>query len=289
MNQHVQSAPKGFATHLDGLRQNKKALFAVAGLAGGAASGLLGQTTGVIDGLFGSWVFAGAMDAACIAAAMVAAQSFYVSKKPPTWEALKPVIMLGLIVGAAGGLAALAFASAASGGNFARMVGWGISGAATGLAVCRRIPNLAAKTAIIAGAGGGVLGFVLADHGPGYTLGVAAAGAAIGLAVATAEQLVRKQWIQVTEYSDVLPVNGLGLAKQTNSYALTVGDRPISIGFARDMDVQLKTSGLSLKKLHANVVKRGDRFFLEAADQPDVEIVPGAPFRLQNCELVICG
>ncbi|UYM14923.1 hypothetical protein [Endozoicomonas euniceicola] len=268
----------------------KTRFFMLAGGVGGLLSGMLAGLFNFNESTFSSWVYSGALDAALIGALIVCAQSYYQSKNFFRATKIKQSLILGAFLGGLGGLAALFSINILGSGDFGRIIGWAISGAAAGFVVSKQIPNLDKKHSIIAGALGATLGCIIMYINLGYTTGVVITGAAIGLVVASAEELMRKSWIEITEYSDVFKETGINLSKVNNKYTLTMGNDPISIGYSPDMDILLKKSGMALEKEVATLTVESDRFFmLDIKLGTKSELFPNTPVKVQNCELKICS
>ncbi|QOY92780.1 hypothetical protein IM543_14345 [Massilia sp. UMI-21] len=270
---------------LDRLSRNKKVLFAASAAIGGFISALLTQGLGLGEGAFTSWVLAGGLDAACIGAAVVYAQSYYQTRSLKVRDGLKKAAKTGLVAGCAGGLAALFGMNLFGAGNVGRMVGWAISGGVAGYVVAQQVPNLRRKPAIVAGACGGAVGCLVMYMEFGYATGVAITGAAIGLMVAMAESMFRKNWIDVEVYAHVLG-NGLNLAKPERQFTLNIGADPITIGTHAGLDIEFKADPGSAPGHTASIYCDGDKtIYHDLQNGSRAELSAGQPFRFGACQV----
>jgi hypothetical protein len=269
---------------LERLLRNKKLLFAGAAAIGGALSAFLTTSFG-FDGQFASWVLGGALDAAIIGAAVVYAQNYYQTKSFHVSASLKKAVRVGLIAGCAGGLAAMLSMYVLGAGNFGRLVGWAISGGVAGFVVSGQVPNLMQKPAVIAGAIGGAIGCLFMYMDLGYTTGVAITGAAIGLMVATAEVMFRKNWLEVEIYAQPLG-SGLNFAKPVRQFTLNVGTDPITVGTRDDLDLQLnRTAGVAGSHT-ASIYCEGEKtVYHDLLSGSRTELSAGQPFRFGECQV----
>lgn len=264
----------------------KNIMFAIAASCGGIISGVISLATGLMSStkpLIG-WVVTGGLDAALIGLSLMCMQSYYQNHKlilPKDWQ---KGIKIGLLIGSCGGLISFLLMTFFIGGNIGRVLGWALSGGVVGYVAALRIPNLSKKIAVIAGATGGGIGCLVMYMGLGYTTGVAITGAAIGIMVATAEKVFRKIWIDVT----VHPTNsgGISLTKKRN-FTLTLGARPIIIGFSPEADIILeKESGIS--HVSARIVLQNDNVILHDIDKIKEEILTeGNIFKYYHADLVV--
>jgi hypothetical protein len=269
----------------DRLSRNKKLLFAGAAAAGGMASGTLTTELGLASGAFSSWVLAGGLDAALIGTAVVYAQNYYQTKSLSISDGLKKAARTGLIAGCAGGLAALFGMNVFGAGNFGRMVGWAISGGVAGYVVSQQVRNLRQKPAIAAGAAGGALGCLFMYMDFGYSTGVAITGAAIGLMVAMAEAMFRKNWLDVEVYSQALGT-GLNLAKPLRQFTLNVGAEPITIGTRDGLDIRLNDVPGAAPIHTASIYCDGDKtIFHDLQSGSRAELRADEPFRFGECQM----
>lgn len=270
---------------LDALARNKKVLFAGAAAAGGIVSATLTEALGLGEGTFSSWVLAGGLDAALIGTGVVYAQNYYQTKSLRISDGLKQAARAGAIAGCGGGLLALVGMNLLGAGDFGRMVGWGISGAVAGYVVSQQVRNLKQKVAMLAGAAGGAIGCLFMYMDFGYTMGVAITGAAIGLMVAMAEVMFRKNWIDVEVYSQPLG-SGLNLAKPARQFTLNVGAEPITIGTRPGLDIQLNPVPGSEPNHVASVYCDGDKtIFHDLQSGTRAELRGGEAFRFGECQL----
>jgi hypothetical protein len=270
---------------LEELARNKKALFAGAAAVGGIVSATLTQAFGLSDGAFSSWVLAGGLDAALIGTAVVYAQNYYQTKSLGISDGLKQALKEGALAGCAGGLLALICMKVLGAGNFGRMVGWAISGSVAGYVVSQQVRNLKRKPAVLAGAAGGAIGCLIMYMDFGYTAGVAITGAAIGLMVAMAEVMFRKNWLDVEVYAQRLGA-GLNLAKPARQFTLSVGAEPITIGTRDGLDILLKQTPGIAPSHAASVYCDGEKtIFHDLQSGSRTELRAGEPFRFAECQL----
>lgn len=268
-----------------GLARNKKILFAGAAALGGAASGLLTPFLLNQNSVFASWAVAGALDAALIGAWVVYAQNYYQTRSFRFTAGLKRALWTGAMIGFAGGCAALVGMYVFGAGSFGRVAGWAISGGAAGFVVAAQVPNLKRATAVTAGAIGGGLGCLLMGMGLGYTVGVAFTGAAIGLMVALAEALFRKNWLDVEIYSEPLG-SGLNLAKPVNQYTLTLGAAPITVGSGETREIRVPHNASPSRSHIASIYVDGDKtIFHDLLTAAKTELSAGQPFRFGECQI----
>ncbi len=267
----------------------KSIVFGITGGVAGLLSALLFLATG-IPGALASWSISGGFDAALISLFIVMGQSYYQSRTLPAISRLVSVLIQGLVFGAIGGLLVFGFIAFSNSGNIGRIVGWAISGAICGFLVSKKIPNMSAKLAIIAGAIGGAVGCLLMYIHLGYVTGVIATGAAIGIVVASAEVMFRKSWVEVTVYSESLNGNGINMAKQNNQYTLNLGKDAIHVGYSSDMDILLKAKGISMEKEIALITLEYDKcFFNDIKAGVKKEIKPNETITIENCEIKFCN
>lgn len=147
--------------------KDKRILFAGGAGAAGLLSAMLTVWLGIDQGAFTSWVFAGALDAALIGAALVYLQNYYQSNDFSNLDRVFDGLVKGLIVGAVGGLASYACMNVFGTTDFVRLVGWAISGAAAGYVASLRVPNLDMKVSTIAGGIGASAGCLAMQPDPG--------------------------------------------------------------------------------------------------------------------------
>ena len=274
----------------DKLLHNKKILFAGSAAMGGILSGLIiTSLPGVINNAFFSWVFSGALDAALIGAMVVYAQNYYQTKSYNITSGLKQAFKKGLVAGFIGGIVAYISMYLFGSGNFGRSIGWAISGGVAGFVVSGQVPNLKQPTAIAAGAIGGFVGCMFMYMDFGYTLGVAITGAAIGLMVAMAEVIFRKNWLDVEIYSEILG-SGLNLAKPIHQFTLTIGRDPITIGSRDGMDIKLKSNPKSSNAHAASIYVENEKtIFHDLISNAKTELVTDIPFQFDECLIKLGG
>lgn len=271
---------------MSNLLSSKRRLFVVAGSLGGLISGILVILLSLDDNPYTSWILAGAFDAALISALIISGQTYYQTKKIIEVGKLKSALMTGALIGAGGGVIALIAMGVLGQGEFGRFIGWGISGGAAGFVVSRQVANMNKLHAIAAGAIGGAIGCIAMNIDFGYITGVGITGAAIGFSVALADEVLRKNWVQVTEYSDNLKSSGINMAKVNNKYILTLGNQPVRLGYSSDMEIQLKAEGVSMEKEVAVLTMEASRCFLmDLKTGIKSELLKDFPVIIKNCEL----
>jgi hypothetical protein len=269
----------------DSLARDKKILFAGAAAVGGMASGVATSLLLNQNSVFASWTVAGALDAALIGAFVVYAQNYYQTKSFRFTSGLRQALWMGALAGFAGGCAALAGMYVFGAGTLGRVAGWAISGAAAGYVVAAQVPNLKRRTAATAGAIGGGLGCLLMNMGLGYTVGVAVTGAAIGLMVALAETMFRKNWLDVEIYSEPLG-SGLNLAKPINQFTLTLGADPITVGSGDTREIRLPHNASPSRSHIATIYVDGEKaIFHDLLTAAKTELYAGQPFRFGECQV----
>jgi len=260
------------------LMADKRRFFAAFGALGGVLSAIASNLLGFTDSAFESWVLGTASDGALIAALVAVGQSRYLGKKFDL-AAIRRALAIGAIGGAIGGLVGMAGMSIAA-GEFGRMAGWALGGAAVGFAVHRIIPNLPAKTAMLAGAAGGFAG-CLSMYLVSYTIGVATTGAIIGLAIALVEMKVREMWLEVT-----IRPKGLTLEKE-RTVAVTLGTKPVVFGCSGDADVQLASAGGTEKDFVSVGLAGRQAYLKDHATQQSRPISDGEEFSISNASIIL--
>ncbi len=265
---------------------SKRGLFVVAGALGGLLSGVLFVLLSLDENEFTSWVLSGALDAALISALIICGQVFYQTKKMAEFEKLKSAMRVGSLIGAGGGLVALVAINVLNQGELGRIMGWAISGGAAGFVVSRQVPNMNKMHAIGAGAVGGAVGCIAMAFDFGYVVGVGITGAAIGFVVALADEMLRRSWIEVSEYSEIIKTSGINMAKVNNTYTLTLGGESVRLGYSSDMDIQLKPEGIPLGKDVAVLTMENNKCFITYLKTGvKTELLQEQSLTINNCEL----
>lgn len=271
---------------MDKVFKNKRRLFVAAGAIGGLISGILFLLFSLDDNVFTSWVLSGALDAAFISALIICGQVYYQTKKVARFEKLKSAIKVGALIGAGGGIIALIVMNIFSDGDIGRIIGWAISGGAAGYVVSRQVPNMNRIHAIGAGAIGAAFGCIAMFLDFGYVIGVGITGAAIGFVVALADEVLRKNWVEVIEYSGKINTDGINVAKINNSYTLTLGSEVVHLGYSTDMEIQLKPEGIPIEKEVAILTMESNKCFLTVIKTGlKTELLQGNSIAINNCEL----
>ena len=202
------------------------------------------------------------------------------------FEKLKSAIKVGALIGAGGGIIALIVMIIFSDGDIGRIIGWAISGGAAGYVVSRQVPNMNRIHAIGAGAIGAAVGCIAMFLDFGYVIGVGITGAAIGFVVALADEVLRKNWVEVIEYSGKINTDGINVAKINNSYTLTLGSEVVHLGYSTDMEIQLKPEGIPIEKEVAILTMESNKCFLTVIKTGlKTELLQGNSIAINNCEL----
>lgn len=265
--------------------KSKKFLFTSAAGVGGLLSGLIYTSFDIFNSNLFSWVGGGALDSAFISALIIYAQNYYQTKNFKLSSGFKYGIKRGLLIGGLGGIIAYITMTFLGAGTFGRIIGWGVSGGIAGYTVSTQIPNLRTLNAIIAGVIGGVLGCLFMIMNLGYTFGVIVTGASIGMSVAIAEVVFRKNWIDVTLYNNSIN-SGLNLQKPVNQFNLTLGINPITIGYGNNMDIQLQNSISNSSNHLASIYLDGnDAIFFNIKNSEKTKLVAGKSFIFLECDI----
>lgn len=258
---------------------DKRVLFAIGAGIGGAVSAILANVLGVLDSPFSSWVVTGALDAALIGSSVVYVQNYYQSNSWINFNKLFQGTIKGLGIGAAGGFVAFTFNQ-----EIGAFLGWAISGAAAGYVATLRIPNLKVGVALVAGAIGGGLGYIIMGLGLSYTMGVIVTGAVIGFMVALSENIFRNISIDVSLSS---VTTGLSLEKP-HCFNLTLGSEPITVGFSSDMDIKVKSTSIATQKKIGDIILEGSEvFFVYVNGDKKVKIINGSDFNIENSKITL--
>jgi hypothetical protein len=180
-----------------------------------------------------------------ISIGLLAAQNIYLKKIPGAKTLIKPLV-IGLVSGAiAGGIAQLLYGSFVKeleeisylGARAFQASCWGLAGLGTGLGVSFFVPNYPAGRAILAGFLGGALGgaafLSLASSGilqpeAARVVGLFLLGAAVGLAISAAEEILREAWLTV-------------IWGKNETSSLSLGKKPVVLGSAREADLHLSS------------------------------------------------
>jgi len=174
-----------------------------------------------------------------ISVGLLAAQSFYLKRKPVLKSLVKTSIM-GIGLGAAAGaIAQIAFAFTQNISVMAeaisRTICWGILGLGIGWGVSLFVPNYPKKRAITAGFLGGFIGgaifratfsipFISGDAG--RILGVMILGLFIGLTISIIEEALRQAWLTI-------------IYGKNEKTTVSLGEKPIVFGSSSEADIYL--------------------------------------------------
>ncbi len=263
---------------------DKRFYFSAFGAVGGFLSAVTYHLTG-LNNAFASWIVGTGFDGMFIAALLAFGQARYVGKNFD-FAAFRKAMLIGGIGGLVGGFVALMggfpIAEAFGGDSDAgRFLGWTLGGVAVGFAVSKVVPNLKLKTSCLAGAAGGFIGCGLMYLMVSLAAGTATTGAAIGLAIAYAESAFRQAWLEIT-----IRPKGLSLEKE-RTITVTLGDKPVLIGCASDVDVKLAEMA-GAKGHFAKVILSGGRLeLLDVTTEKTREISVNERFEISNGSFVV--
>jgi hypothetical protein len=168
-----------------------------------------------------------------LAFALVIGQNHYLRRKwlsfSQGWLLIVGATAVGMIAGTIGQMLYGFVGQWAALAPAGRLLGWILLGGLLGRGMAYFIPNLPAKRAAWAGAGGGLVGALafVASSGSGSDvlgrlLGAAILGFAIGLMVALAEAVSRAAWLEI-QYGP------------KESRSVNLGPQPITIGSNREL------------------------------------------------------
>lgn len=228
---------------------NKSVLFAVAASLGAFVGSFFGYFISLAfpDGVLrvGVWdVFIGFGIGFCL----VVVQNWHLQRLA---VARRDILKAGLLAAAGGFLGGVSLVivkmmSAVVFGIFGiifipHVLGWTAEGIVIGLFVSRAIPNLSAKSGLLAGLGSGFAGGVVTGFGLWVPLGDALKGVFIGLSIAIVEQLVKKAWIVVKRdlSRDGAPASR-SLVMMESPPTLLLGEKPILVGSSSECQVFVK-------------------------------------------------
>lgn len=106
------------------------------------------------------------------------------------------------------------------------------------------------------------------------------------------EKILRKNWVEVTEYYEVLKTSGINMVRVNNKYTLPLEDKPIQIGYSSDMDIIVKPNKIIMEKQMATLATltiESDKYILmNLKTDIKTELFKDIPVRFQNCEIKIC-
>lgn len=263
---------------------DKRAYFAGFGAIGGLLSGLTYSITEPHSAL-SSWLYGIGGNGLFMAALLGIAQGRYVGKAFDVRGLLKTAVIGGgggIVGGLIGIFVGFPIARLFGGGvDEGRFLGWTLGGLAVGYAVSWAVPNLRPITASIAGALGGFFGCALMYLIGSLTFGLATTGAAIGLAIAIAENAFRSAWLEVT-----IRPHGVSVEKE-RTLTVSLGEKPVLFGCSGDSDVRL--SEMAGAKAHfARVSLAGGRVTLhDLVTERSRPLSVNEAFDLSNARIVV--
>jgi hypothetical protein len=225
---------------------------------GGGVAGVVSAGGSVLPVVvIGAWT---SLLAIGLAAALTGGQNLLLRKSLLTKRQALPLWGGGLLAGLLAGMVSqAAFSSLASYPvliGFGRVFGWILLGGILGFGMSYIIPNLPRRSALIAGAAGGLAGaiaFILAvsilPDSLARLLGAAILGSAIGLMIAWAEKLAREACLIVH----------WGPKERT---LLNLGERPVVLGSSNEADLYLPKE-MGFPPISALVTFRGGKIEMQ--------------------------
>lgn len=273
---------------------SKFKLFTAVGALGGLAASLgygawftADQLRGELpDWTLGPWsanptyvVFFG-LYAAAIAPGLVAAQDRYLGRGIRPGHLAK-VLAISTICGIVGGFMASNYSHMLiSSEDPARFLGWTIGGAIIGLIVATAVINLPKPIGVLSGALGGFLGCAI-NYLVGFHPGVAAAGALIGFILAYMERTNRQAWLEIQLRED---------GRETpRTIEVTIGAKPILLGYGRDADVRLDALPGVPGDNFATIHQRGNEIvFTDLLSNQSRTLGDNTRFTLSNAAVRVC-
>jgi hypothetical protein len=218
--------------------------------------------------------------AATIAVGLVAAQDRYLGRGVRLGH-LATVLVISTICGIVGGFMASNYSTRLiASEDPARFLGWTMGGAIIGLIVATAVINLPKPIGILSGALGGFLGCGI-NYMLGFHPGVAAAGALIGFILAYMERTNRQAWLEIQLRED---------GKETpRTIEVTIGAKPILLGYGRDADVRLDALPGVPGDNFATIHQRGNEIvFTDLLSNQTRALGDNTRFTLSNAAVRIC-
>ena len=268
------------------LRNHKFFLFALLGLAGGAAGALAAEIVPETGREMGRLILqTSAWSGVCggvMAAALFAASEVYHRRCGFFTRQVFRYLRGGVIGGAiAGGVAQAIYTSGMASPEIQNLIlqplCWGLMGLILGWRLASTIPNLSAGRAALAGAIGGTLGgvaFLIASalfaETIGRMVGMGALGAALGLAIVVVDSLFREASLEI-----------VWAPKEVTTVAL--GSVPVTIGGGDD---HIHVTGLSPKTAGV-VIEQGIIQYVDFATGRRTDLRDGSKIKIGPIEIVI--
>ena len=291
--------------HIRTLFQGKKAIFGSFGGIGGIVTAFaIIFVMNNMEGLYnfasglGSWILGGCFGAFFITCGLILGQDYYIHRQITSWEPVRKVIRPCFIGGGISGLLGRIFASIFAGVlgldfSFGRIVGWAILGGLVGNLASRQVANLDRRSAVIGGFIGGTLGCLsmylvdsMMSGSMGFIVGLGITGYLIGVALSIFETLSRKGWLDVSLFSGA-PQRAGDLVQKPRELQISLGDKPIKIGYSSQDDIRLE--GLQDKSGHlAEIyIENNQPILLERQTSQTRVLTNGETLRYGNAEIKI--
>lgn len=218
--------------------------------------------------------------AAAIAPGLVAAQDRYLGRDVRPGHLAK-VFALAAFCGVLAGFMASNYSTMLIASEHpGRFLGWTIGGAIIGLIVATAVINMPKPIGLLSGALGGFLGCGL-HYLIGFQPGVAAAGALIGFILAYMERSNRQAWLEIQLRED---------GKETpRTIEVTIGAKPILLGYSRDADVRLDALPGVPGDNFATIHQRGNEIvFTDLLSNQTRALGDNTRFTLSNATVRVC-
>ena len=268
------------------IRNNKPALFALLGFAGGVVGALIGELAPDSARSYSGLVFQVAMwTALCgsgIAVALFTASEIYHRRRGFCSKQTIRYLGAGALGGAIAGAVAQAiynahFVSPAFTHFILRPICWGLMGGILGLRLASTIPNLLPSRAAIAGGIGGILGGVAFLIGSeimtqtfGRMAGLGALGAALGLAIVVVDSLFREATLEI-----------IWAPREITTVAL--GRVPVTIGGGDD---HIFVAGLP-QNAACVVIENGKVQYVDTKSARHTDLRDGSKIKIGSIEVVV--
>ena len=143
-------------------------------------------------------------------------------------------LVLGLVLGVFG-----------IGPTLPHVLGWTAESLLIALFVSKSIPNLSRRAALLAGAGAGLLGGLLTGIYIPVAFGDALKGIFLGLAIALAEQVVKKAWVVLRREVPESALASRSLVLIERPPTLLLGEKPLLIGSSQECEILVDTDARS--------------------------------------------
>ncbi len=222
-----------------------------AGLSGVAA--FLGSLVGLLFNPFpqgflhvGFWdVFVGLG----VGLSIAVVQSWHLERLEVAGADLLKAAALSALGGFLGGIALVAvkvglgtvFGWLGGGSTWPHVFGWTVESLVIAVFASKSIPNLSSRAAVLAGTGAGLLGGLLTGFYVPVALGDAFKGIFLGLAIALAEQMVKKAWVVLRRDVQESTLASRSLVLLERPPTLLLGEKPLLIGSSRECEILVGT------------------------------------------------